>query len=108
MWLHGKVKCRGGGCGSEVWCSDREGNKAVVLLDVPLQDVGAGSQDSLKPRPVQFHTLQRSARSHGGSAGPVHQQGDLTWTRKKKKNSLSQFYIRGALWDKKKIQCDEG
>lgn len=92
VWLHGKVKCRGGGCGSEVWSSDGEGNKAVVLLDVPLQDVGAGSQDSLKPRPVQFHTLQRSARSHGGSAGPVHQQGDLTWTRKNKKQFDSVLY----------------
>lgn len=58
--------------------SDGEGNKAVVLLDVSLQDVRAGTQDSLKPRPVQFHTLEGSACDNSGGTGPVHQQGDLT------------------------------
>lgn len=59
--------------------SDREGNKAIVLLDVSLQDVGAGTQDSLEAWPVQFDALQRSTCSNSGSTGPVHQQGDLSW-----------------------------
>ena len=58
--------------------SDGEGNKAVVLLNVSLQDVRAGTQDSLEPRPVQFHTLEGSACNNSGSTRPVHQQGDLT------------------------------
>ena len=33
---------------------DGEGHKAVVLPDVPLEDVGARAQHSLKPRPVQL------------------------------------------------------
>lgn len=57
--------------------SDGERNKAVVLLDVSLQDVRAGTKDSLEPRSVQFHTLQRSTGEDSGSAGSVHQQGDL-------------------------------
>lgn len=52
--------------------SDGEGDKTVVLLDVPLQDVGAGAQDPLKARPVQFDALEGSAGSDGGSTGPVH------------------------------------
>lgn len=64
--------------------SDREGNEAVVLLDVSLQDVGAGAQDSLKPRPVQFDTLEGSAGNNSGSTGPVHQQGDLTWWKQER------------------------
>lgn len=59
--------------------SDREGNKAVVLLDVSLQDVRAGTQDSFEPWPVQFDTLQGSAGSNRSGTGPVHQQGNLTW-----------------------------
>lgn len=53
--------------------SDREGNKAVVLLNVSLQDVGAGTQDSLKPWSVQFDTLEGSACNNSGSPRPVHQ-----------------------------------
>lgn len=49
--------CRRGKEGLSAPSSDREGNKAVVLLNVSLQDVRAGTQDSLEPRPVQFDTL---------------------------------------------------
>ena len=35
---------------------DGERHKAVVLPDVPLEDVGAGAQHPLKPRPVQLDT----------------------------------------------------
>lgn len=58
--------------------SDRERNEAVVLLDVSLQDVRAGTQDAFEPWPVQFDALEGSACDYGGSTGPVHQQGDLT------------------------------
>lgn len=61
--------------------SDREGNKAVVLLNVSLQDVRAGAEHSLKAGPVQFNTLEGAQCSNSGSPGPVHQQGDLTWKR---------------------------
>lgn len=64
--------------------SDRDGNKAVVLLNISLQDVRAGTQDSLEPRPVQFDTLEGSACNNSGSTGPVHQQGDLTWATQKR------------------------
>lgn len=67
--------------------SDRDGNKAVVLLNVSLQDVRAGTQHSLEPRPVQFDTLEGSARNNSGSTGPVHQQGNLTWATQKRQPS---------------------
>lgn len=71
--------CNKKGGGVPLTSSDRDGNKAVVLLDVSLQDVRAGTQHSLEPRPVQFDTLEGSARDNSGSTGPVHQQGNLTW-----------------------------
>lgn len=63
----------------ELTSSDREGNEAIVLLNVSLQDVRAGTQDAFEAWPVQFDTLEGSACNNGGSTGPVHQQGDLTW-----------------------------
>ena len=50
---------------------DREGDKAVVLLDVPFEDVRAGPQDSLEPGPVQLDTPERPHGSDGGGPGSV-------------------------------------
>lgn len=76
-----KIKhiCVGGKERLSAESSDGEGHKAVVLLNVSLQDVRAGTQDPLEPRPVQFHTLQWSTCDDSGGTRPVHQQGDLTW-----------------------------
>ena len=38
------------------WPLDGERHKAVVLPDVPLEDVGAGAQHPLKSRPVELDT----------------------------------------------------
>lgn len=56
---------------------DGEGHEAVVLLDVPLQDVGAGTQHALKPGAVELDALERALGGDGGGAGPVQHQGDL-------------------------------
>lgn len=72
-----RVEGRGWG-GGENAPSDRQRHKAVVLLDVAFENVRTGTQDALKARPVELHTLQRAAGDHGGGAGAVHQQGDLT------------------------------
>ena len=69
----------GGGRTEQEASSDGERDEAVVLLDVAFEDVGAGAQDALEPRPVQLHTLQRAAGHHCGRAGAVHQQRDLAW-----------------------------
>lgn len=59
--------------------SDGQRDEAVVLLDVSFENVRAGTQDALEARSVQLHTLQGAAGDHSGSAGAVHQQGNLTW-----------------------------
>lgn len=58
--------------------SDGQRHEAVVLLDVAFEDVRAGSKHALEARPVQLHALQGAAGDHGGGAGAVHQQSDLT------------------------------
>ena len=60
-----------------ILASDEEGDVAVVLQHVALENVGAGTEDTLEPRAVQFDALQRPAGSHGGGARPVEQQRDL-------------------------------
>ncbi len=71
-------------------CLHRQGDEAVILLDVSLQDVGAGSQDAFEPEKmtlftplftfnclfclpcsVQFDTFQWSSGGDSGSARPV-------------------------------------
>lgn len=59
--------------------SDGEGDEAVVALDVPLEDLGAGAQHALKAGPVQLDTLEGPSGHHGGRPGPVQQQRDLPW-----------------------------
>lgn len=61
--------------------SDGQRHKAVVLLDVSLEDIWAWAKDTLKPRPVQLNTLQRATCNHCGSPGTIHQQGNFTWKR---------------------------
>lgn len=60
--------------------SDRQRDKAVVLLDVTFENVRTWTQDALEARPVQLDALQGAAGYHSGGAGSVHQQSDLTWT----------------------------
>lgn len=59
--------------------SDGQRHKAVVLLDVAFEYVRARAQDPLEARPVELNALQGAAGDHGGGAGAVHQQSDLTW-----------------------------
>lgn len=59
--------------------SDGEGDEAVVALDVPLEDLGAGAQHTLKAGPVQLDTLEGPSGHHGGRPGPVQQQRNLPW-----------------------------
>ena len=43
--------------------------KAVVMLDVSLEDLPAGTEDSLKSATVQLDTLELSSGDDGGSTG---------------------------------------
>lgn len=61
--------------------SDGERHEAVVLLDVAFENVRTWTQDALEAGSVQLDALQGAAGDHGGGAGSVHQQGDLTWGR---------------------------
>ena len=61
--------------------SDGEGDEAVVALDAPLEDLGAGAQHALEAGPVQLHARQGPPGHHGGRPGPVQQQRDLPWGR---------------------------
>lgn len=63
--------------------SDGEGDEAVVALDVPLEDLGAGAQHALEAGPVQLHALEGPPGHHGGRPGPVQQQRDLPWGRER-------------------------
>lgn len=58
--------------------SDRQRDETVILLDVAFEDVRTRAQDALEARPVQLDALQGAAGDHGGGAGAVHQQSDLT------------------------------
>ena len=75
--------------------SDRERDEAVVLLNVPLENIWTRPKHSLKsiinkrsktfprwenplPGSVQFDTLQRSLGCHGSSPGAVQHQSNLT------------------------------
>lgn len=77
--LKGEKRGKGGGRRRRRDPSDGQRDEAVVLLDVSFENVRAGTQDALEARSVQLHTLQGAAGDHSGSAGAVHQQGNLTW-----------------------------
>ena len=53
-------------------------DKAIVLGDVALQDVCAGSHHTLKALSVQLDTLEGASGNDGGSAGSVQDKGNLT------------------------------
>lgn len=57
--------------------SDGERDEAVVALDVPLEDLGAGPQHTLKAGPVQLHALEGPPRHHRGRPGPIQEKRDL-------------------------------
>lgn len=65
--------------------SHSERDKAVVSLDVPLENLRARAQHTLEAGPIQLHTLQGSAGDYGGCPGTVQQQGDFAWTRTRRK-----------------------
>lgn len=65
------------GSGAGAAGSDGQGDEAVVTLDAPLEDLGAGAQHALEAGPVQLHALEGPAGHHGGRPGPVQQQRDL-------------------------------
>lgn len=58
--------------------SDWERDEAVVLLNVPLENIWTRPKHSLKSGSVQFDTLQRSLGCHGSSPGAVQHQSNLT------------------------------
>lgn len=57
---------------------DRERDKAVVLLDVPFEDVRAGAQNPLEPGPVQLDAPEGTRGSDGGGPGSVQHESDLS------------------------------
>ena len=63
--------------------SDGEGDEAVVTLDVPLEDLGAGPQHALEAGPVQLHALEGAPGHHSGRPGPVQEQCNLPWGRER-------------------------
>lgn len=75
--------------------SDRQWYKTVVLLDVPLEDIRAGTQHTLEPGPVQLHTFQGATSHDGGSTRTVHQQSNLTWDSTKREQSYQSAGKRG-------------
>lgn len=52
--------------------------QTVVLLDVALENIRAGPQDTLKPGSIELYTFQEATSNHGGSTGTVHQQSYFT------------------------------
>lgn len=74
--------------------SHSERDEAVVSLDVPLEDLWAWPQHTLKARPVQLHTLERTSSDYCGCPGAVQQQGDFTWRRR----WSSKLVITKCLW----------
>lgn len=62
-----------------VWASlDREGDEAVVVRHVALEDLCAGTQDSLKAGPVQLDALEGAPRYHSGCTRSVQEQRYLS------------------------------
>lgn len=72
--------------------SDGQRHEAVVLLDVAFEYVRTRPQDALEARPVQLDALQGPPGDHGGSAGTVHQQSDLTWNAQRNKLTETTTY----------------
>lgn len=82
-WLCGEVRAGR---------SHREGDEAVVSLNVPLEDLGARPQHALKARPVQLDALERTPGHHGGRPGTVQQQGDLPCKKEERGESMLPSY----------------
>ena len=61
-----------------VTSSDAERHVALVLRDVALEDVGAGSQNTLEALSVEFDALERTSRDDRRSARSVEDERDLT------------------------------
>lgn len=75
---HKSTPARGSGAAG-LQGSDGEGDEAVVTLNVPLEDLGAGAQHALEAGPVQLDALEGPPGHHGGRPGPVQQQRNLPW-----------------------------
>ena len=63
---------------SFLFFSNEEGNVAVVLEHVPLEDVWARTQDPFEPHLRDLDALQKTAGRHGGSSRPVEEQSNLS------------------------------
>ena len=76
-----------------------ERHKAVILPDVALQNVGAGTEHSLKTRPVKLDTLELANSGDCGSTGTVQHEGNLpevVW-RSEHTNFLAIFSLLSEL-----------
>lgn len=71
--------------------SHSERDKAVVSLDVPLEDFGARTQHALKAWPIQLHALEGTPGDYGGGPGTVQQQGNFTWMRENNQHVAPNF-----------------
>lgn len=63
---------------SPLCSSDKEGNIAVILQHVALQDVRAGTQDAFEPSTIQFDALERSSGRNSCSSRSVKKQSDFS------------------------------
>lgn len=74
--------------------SHSERDKAVVSLDVPLEDFGARTQHALKAWPIQLHTLEGTPGDYSGGPGTVQQQGNFTWMRENNQHVAPNFDLK--------------
>ena len=111
LLLHSKVQGRnilsytGNSVNLDIWdlttlkILNWERHKAVILPDVALQNVGAGTEHSLKTRPVKLDTLELANSGDCGSTGTVQHEGNLpevVW-RSEHTNFLAIFSLLSEL-----------
>lgn len=58
--------------------SNNQLDKAVVLTDVPLEDVLTGTENTFKTSTVKLDALQSALGCDGGSTGPFQQKCNFT------------------------------
>lgn len=78
---------------------DRQGHEAVVLGNVPLENVRAWSQNTLKACPVEFNALERTSSHDCRCSGTIQQQGYLAWKMKKYVELNRQLHWHGIVTD---------
>lgn len=78
---------------------DRQRHEAVVLGNVPLENVRAWSQDTLKACPVKFNALERTSSHDCRCSGTIQQQGYLAWKMKKYVELNRKLHWHGIVTD---------